>query len=137
MIAAVALLVGLTVGFACGVLLFAWSTEETARPPARTPPPPATLVDRFAPMAGELAKRAFLGGVHATCGAWPPPPAMALHLERGAVQLTAARAEIARASAHAYTEGVREVRAALGERTGLDDRALDEAVAIALEEVLP
>jgi hypothetical protein len=65
----------------------------------------------------------------------PPPSALALHLERGAEPIDIAAHGIARVAAHAYVEGVCEVRAALGRRTGIDDHALDQAVAIALEGV--
>jgi hypothetical protein len=136
MSAAFALFVGLAVGFTCAHLLAVWATtESTARVDDAPPVAPSSIVDRFRPMAIELARRAFLGGVCATCGGMPPRPALLVHFERGAETICASANEIALSSAHAFVEGARELSAALRARTGIDDHALDEAIAIALEEV--
>jgi hypothetical protein len=137
MIVAFALLVGLAVGFACGQILLLWSeqvgTEVQQPEPIR--PAGVGIVDRFRSTATDVARRAFLGGVSATCGGLPPRPSLMLHFERGADNLDASTAEISRLAAHAYVEGARELRDALARCSGIDDGALDQAVAIALEEV--
>ena len=137
MSAAYALFVGLAVGFACGQILALWSkqvgTELQQLEPAREPH--GGVVDRFRSMATQIARRAFLGGVSTTCGGLPPKPTLMLHFERGTGNIDASTSEISRLAAHAYVEGARELRDALSRCSGIDNGALDQAVAIALEEV--
>jgi hypothetical protein len=138
MSAAFALLVGLAIGFACGQFFVLWSKQagsELQHPDPSPTKPSRGIVGRFRLASTEIARRSFLGGVCATCGSMPPRPTLVLHFERGAENIDASTKEISMLAAHAYVEGAREVRDALSRCSGIDDGALDQAVAIALEEV--
>ena len=130
------LLTMLLVGFMLGQALSWWAFKSEAAPeePA-PPPPPPSVFERYLARSHELSKRAFLNGVYVGLQGWPPAPALVGHIERGEPCIKASAFEINISIAQAYVEGVRGVRAALSKRTGIDERALDEAVVIALEEV--
>jgi hypothetical protein len=136
MSAVFALFVGLAIGLVCGQFFVLWSKQ--AGPELQQPAPstgPAGILDRFQSTSADIARRTFLRGVCTTCGTMPPRPALLLHFERGAESIDASTSEISRLAAHAYVEGARELRDALSRCSGIDDGALDQAVAIALEEV--
>jgi hypothetical protein len=132
-----ALITVFIVAFLLGQAFATWALGSRAATSEQEPPaPPATLFDRYAARSRDLSKRAFLNGIHAALHGWPPAPALLGHVERGEPAIKASAFEISVSIAQAYVEGVHEVRRALGQRTGIHDRALDEAVALALEEVI-
>lgn len=132
--AAFASLMFLLIGFGLGISLASWADAERARTPI-TRVPATTVLERFRVQAQELAERAVLAGGQVALGAPFAPTGIERQLEKGAREIHLTTNAITALAGAAFMQGATGVRRALGERSGIDDGVLDEAVAAALEEV--
>jgi hypothetical protein len=95
---------------------------------------PLSVLERYLPVARALAAQQLLEGVAAERGTRALSPlAVDAALARAAGPVEDQANKVARLCASAHVEGVCALRAALGRETGMDDRELDIACAIALE----
>lgn len=133
-----ALLFGMLVGFLLGVPFARWANDGavTTLPPEL----PATARDpypaRYVPQARKLAMVAFLRGYRAAAPTTTTPVLRGLAAETEVARaIEDVSASFGTLFGHAFAQGVRRMRTALGARTALETHILDAAALVALEHV--
>jgi len=131
------LLLGLFVGFLLGTVFGAWSKSGAATPldhlPAvPRPPSPPSVVTAYRPSAAAIAEQLYVTGLQHGIGRKVAPTDYEAVVEAAGRELEMGVDVIAQIAGVAYVDGARELRAALSDHSGIDDGALDEAVAVAL-----
>lgn len=133
-----ALLLGLLLGFVLGAAFGVWSRsgEQTSAlskvPKQPRPPSPTTVLDAYRPSAAAIAEQLYVCGLQRGTGRKVSPTDYEAVVEAAGEDLQVGVDVIAQIAGVAYVDGARELRAALSQHSGIDDGALDEAVAVAL-----
>jgi len=133
---ALALVLGLAVGFVLAVAFMAWATKPEAAKPEATPTheKPANVRASFKRLGGGLALRLYLNGLTEGFGTKLDQLAIQRHSNSPKAQqvIDSGGNAIALLCARAYADGVTELRAALAENTGIEGRMLDQAFELAM-----
>lgn len=127
------------VAFLLGVAFGAWSKTDThlsgsGQRPAkvRRPPSPPSVIETYRPSAAAIAEQLYVAGLQRGTGRKVAPTDYEAVVEAAGRELQVGVDVIAQIAGVAYVDGARELRAALSQHSGIDEGALDEAVAVAL-----
>lgn len=135
----IAIFLGFLVGFMTCALLRSWSdsTDPWKPPQPRRsseprPESPPDVLDNYRPTTGAIAEQLYLLGLQHGTGAKVTLANREAVLEAAGRDLQRGAEVITIIVGCAYVDGARELRDALGQHSGIDAEALDEAVQVAL-----
>lgn len=142
MLIVIALLVGLLVGFGLSLAFEGWARarrpdgDDGGVSPQEAPRPAPTMLARMMEPGRQLASQVLVAGARIAAGDLRQrmtPMQIEKALEDGADEIDRVGRLIAEQTVHAYCEGMRDLGSALRRHSGLDDQAVDAAMAVALE----